>query len=73
MKSISITLSLVGLSLLLTGCVHYKVIPADKTIHRLKANETFTAPFAGWFVPDARWLEIREALNQKIEELETPK
>jgi hypothetical protein len=24
----------------------------------------------GWFVPDARWLEIRQAIAGKIEELE---
>jgi hypothetical protein len=24
----------------------------------------------GWFVPDARWLEIRQAITEKIEELE---
>ena len=54
------------------GCAHYKVIEADKTIHRLKANETFKAPFDGWYVPDARWLELREALAEKIEHLEKP-
>jgi len=27
----------------------------------------------GWFVPDARWLELREALAEKIEALEKPK
>ncbi len=73
MKSISISLSLVGLSLLLTGCVHYKVIPADKTVHRLKAQKPFTPPTDGWFVPDARWLELREALADKIETLEKTK
>ena len=26
-----------------------------------------------WFVPDARWLELREALADKIESLEHPK
>ena len=56
-----------------SGCAHYKVIDADKTVHRLKAQQAFTAPVDGWFVPDARWLEIREALADKIESLERPK
>src|SRR5438552_7324269 len=55
------------------GCAHYKVIEADKTVRRVKAHETFTAPVDGWFVSDARWLELREALADKIESLEKPK
>src|SRR3989442_1559072 len=42
------------------GCAHYQVISADKTVRRLKAHDTFLAPSDGWFVPDARWLELRE-------------
>ena len=53
-----------------TGCARYKVISADRTIHPLRAGETWKAPVDGWFVPDARWLEIREAIAGKIEELE---
>ena len=53
-----------------TSCAHYKVIPADKTIRRLKAHDPFTAPVDGWFIPDARWLELRQALADKIEALE---
>ena len=56
-----------------TGCAHYKVIDADKTVRRLKAQQAFTAPGDGWFVPDARWLELREALADKIESLEKTK
>jgi hypothetical protein len=55
-----------------TGCEHYKVISSDRTIYPLRAGERWQAPVDGWFVPDARWLEIRQAINQKIEELETP-
>jgi len=53
-----------------TSCAHYKVIDADKTVRRLQANEMFRASCNGWFVPDARWLELREALAEKIETLE---
>jgi hypothetical protein len=64
----------IGLSVLvLTGCAHYRVISADKTVRRLKAHDTFLAPSDGWFVPDARWLELRNALADKIENLEKPK
>ena len=59
--------------ILLTGCAHYNVIDADKTVRRLKAHDAFLAPSDGWFVPDARWLEVREALADKIESLEHPK
>ena len=64
----------IALSMLIwTGCAHYKVIDADKTVRRLKAHDTFKAPVDGWFVPDARWLELREALADKVEALETSK
>lgn len=53
-----------------TGCAHYKVISADRTVHPLRAGESWKAPVDGWFVPDARWLEIRQAIAGKIEELE---
>jgi hypothetical protein len=59
--------------ILLTGCAHYKVIDADKTVRRLKAHDTFVAPSDGWFVPDARWLDLRQALADKIEQLESTK
>ena len=68
-KLLPISLSM----LILTGCAHYKVIDADKTVRRLQAHSQFVAPSDGWFVPDARWLELREALADKIESLEKPK
>ena len=74
-KSSSMTKRLpIALSMLIwTSCAHYKVIPADKTVHRLKAHEQFAVPLDGWFVPDALWLELRQALADKIEALEKPK
>lgn len=59
------------LMMICAGCAHYKVISSDKTIRRIKAHEPFTAPIDGWFVPDARWLELRDALSDKIQELES--
>ena len=58
------------LMLIWTSCAHYKVIDADKTVRRLKLHDQFTAPVDGWFVPDARWVELREALADRIEGLE---
>ena len=75
-KKLFATTKLLPIALLMTiwtGCAHYKVIDADKTVHRLKAQQAFTAPVDGWFVPDARWLEIREAIADKIETLENRK
>ena len=69
MKLLPIALSM----LIWTGCAHYKVIDADKTVRRLKAQQTFTAPVDGWFVSDGRWLELREAIAHKIEQLEKSK
>ena len=56
--------------LIWTSCAHYRVIDSDKTVRRLKAQQPFIAPSDRWFVPDARWLEIRHAIADKIEELE---
>lgn len=64
-------MALIALSMLTwTGCAHYKVIDGEKVVRRLKAHETFIVPRDGWFVPDARWLELREALAERIEQLE---
>ena len=46
---------------------------ADKAVRRLKAQQAFMPPVDCWFVPDARWLEIREAIADKIESLEKSK
>jgi hypothetical protein len=75
-KKFFVTMKLLPIALSMTiwtGCAHYKVIDADKTVRRLNAHDQFTAPVDGWFVPDARWLQIREAIAEKIETLEKPK
>jgi hypothetical protein len=59
------------LMMICAGCAHYKVISSDRIVRRIKANEPFRAPIDGWFVPDARWLEIRDALADRIDELES--
>ena len=73
-SSATIKLLPIAASMLIwTSCAHYKVIDADKTVRRLNAQQAFKAPGDGWFVPDARWLELREALADKIESLEKTK
>jgi hypothetical protein len=39
----------------------------------MEAAKPFTPPVDGWFVPDARWLEIRQAIADKILDLESKK
>ena len=64
--------ALISLSMMIwTGCAHYKVIAADRQVRRMKAGTELRAPVDGWFVPDARWKEIREALSDRITELES--
>lgn len=52
-----------------TGCAgrkQYVVIPADREIKRVEASKPFTAAVNGWFVPDARWIEICRAIAEKV-------
>lgn len=47
------------------GCAsqHYQVISEDKVIRRMKAGQAMTPAVDGWFVPDARWIELNEAMG----------
>ena len=61
----------IALSMMIcAGCTHYKVINSDKVVRRITAEESFRAPVDGWFVPDARWMEIRDAITDRIQQLE---
>jgi hypothetical protein len=60
-------LLLIGVSLIGScGCASVKVISADREIQRLQKNNRFVAPHDGWFVPDATWKDINEALADKL-------
>ena len=49
-----------------SGCAtRVVVIPADKHVLPLEAGQKFTAPWSGWWVPDARMQEILHALEAK--------
>lgn len=66
MLSLSILVSL-GI---LSGCkTRLVVIPADREVTRLPAAVEFTPAIPGYFVPDARMLEILTELNRKVEVL----
>ena len=49
------------------GCTRLVVIPSDKEVVRLKAGQI--SPKSGYLVPDARMLEILDALGRR--EVET--
>lgn len=53
-----------------SGCATYKVVSQDRAVRRMEAAKPFIPPVDGWFVPDARWLEIRQAIADKILGLE---
>ena len=52
--------------LLMNGCAKLVVIPSDKEVVRIKAGEK--ASKDGYLVPDARMLEILDALGKKATE-----
>lgn len=55
---------------ILSGCkTRVVVIPSDKAAIRLPADSPYTPSIPGYFVPDARMLEILTELNRKVESL----
>ncbi len=46
--------------------MRYRILDSDKEILRIQKSEQFVAPRDGYFVPDARMLEIGEALNREV-------
>jgi len=47
------------------------VIPADKELRRMEKNKPYTFPFDGWFIPDARMLELMEHLERDASQTNT--
>ena len=63
LRTATLRLSMCCLMMLLgtsLGCRTVRVIPADKAVIRVKAGKSFTPAINGWFVPDARLLQILE-------------
>ena len=54
------------IALWMSGCARYVVIPANLEVKRVTAGKPFQSDFNGWFIPDARMLEIEGALNERI-------
>lgn len=65
LRGATLMLLIASLLILSAGCKRLIVIPADKTVIRLQTNESFRPTIPGYFVPDARMLEILEQLSKK--------
>jgi hypothetical protein len=60
-----LTVLMLGWILTLTGCAtNLTVIPSDKQVLPMKSGKPFTPQVDGWFVPNARMLEILNALDK---------
>ena len=71
-RSLRATLALLMLasSTLLIGCkTKVVVIPADRAAVRLEAGKPYAPAVPGYFVPDARMLEILKALEERVEQI----
>ena len=61
-------LPLIALTLGSSACVGPRVVSADRSIQRLEAGKNFIPDHDGWFVPDAVWIDINDALGDKLDE-----
>lgn len=66
---------MVLLMMICGGCAssRVRVISEDRIVLRVLAGQAVTPKVDGWFVPDARWIEMREAVADRILELEQKK
>lgn len=64
------TLPMLALASLLlgSGCgtPKMRVVAQDRAVQRVKKDGSFTAPCDGWFVPDATWIDINEAIGREL-------
>ena len=58
----------------LTGCAHrgVTVLRSDEMVTRVKEGQQITAPMNGWFMSDALYLRYREAVADRILEIQNP-
>lgn len=47
------------------------VIPADREVKRMEKNKVYLFPINGWFIPDARMIEMMEHLERDASETNT--
>ena len=62
-RSLLLGMLLASMFCSMTGCVRLVVIPADKEVVRVRAGQI--SPKDGYLVPDARMLEILDALGKR--------
>lgn len=64
-RAATLLLSTLLLTVLLTGCQTTRVvaISGDKSVVRMPAGTAYTPEINGWFVPDARMLEILDSAD----------
>jgi hypothetical protein len=67
MRSLKMT-SVLLIAASMTGCAYYKVVDSAKAVSRVTAGKEFRPMVDGWFVPDARWKEINEAISEKLDQ-----
>lgn len=48
------------------GCQHYAVISQDRAVVALKAKQGYAPQVDGWFVPNATWQDMNNALADKV-------
>jgi len=48
-----------------------RLLPTDQQLDRLRAGQAFTAPVDGWFLGDALYQRYRQAVADRILELQT--
>lgn len=72
LKRLSLTMQLLLIAELMTGCASYKVISSDREVLRVKKGVALTTSHDGWFVPDATWIDINDALAKKLYETNSP-
>lgn len=57
----------------LAGCSHVLVIPADRVLTRVPQGESFQAPVNGWFMSDAEYQRTERAIEDALQAIRTPK
>ena len=50
----------------MTACAHYEIVPSGKAAIILKAGQTMTAPHDGVYLPDELYLEMTQAIEDKL-------
>jgi hypothetical protein len=63
MKKLLLLAMLISLTSVLTSCQTTKIVLADKMVVRMPAGVAYTSAIDGWFVPDARMLQMMNGMK----------